>query len=98
MLRKIFHTSLIFVFLFTSISCSAVNRGNQGKEDSSGAEQATPAKIKLPPITENLEKTSEENTKIDAKKLAKEAGYMIGWDIILAGVCKLGLHFSVGAC
>ena len=44
------------------------------------------------------EKTSSQNKKIDTKKLAKEAGYMIGWDIIWATACKSGLHLSVGIC
>ncbi len=47
---------------------------------------------------EKTEKTVKETKKLDKKKLAKEAGYMIGWDIVLAGVCKAGLHFSVGVC
>ena len=44
------------------------------------------------------EKSEEKTSEIDGKKLAKEAGAMVAWDVVLAGVCKAGLHFSVGVC
>lgn len=47
---------------------------------------------------ESSKQGSSKAQKIDTKKLAKEAGYMIGWDIILATGCKAALHFSVGFC
>lgn len=45
------------------------------------------------------EKNKEEkDQKIDHKKLAKEAGYMVAWDLVLAAACKNGLHFSIAVC
>jgi len=40
----------------------------------------------------------ENSSKIDKKKLAKEAAYLVAWDITWAATCKSGLHLSYGIC
>ncbi len=72
------------LILFTIISCSATNKNYPTKN-------VADEKIVA-------EENKSENSKLDVKKLAKEAGYMVGWDIVLAGICKAGLHLSVGVC
>lgn len=80
MFNNFFRTALIFILLFTSVSCASTSRNDHAKDEK------IPAEIKS------------EDEKVDVKKLAKEGAYMIGWDIVLAGACKAGLHFSVGVC
>lgn len=90
MFSKFCRTALILVLLFVSVSCATRSVGNVEKS-------AKPVEEK---ISQEIapEKKKEKTEKINVKKLAKEAGYMVAWDFVLAAACKAGLHLSVGVC
>lgn len=84
---------LILIFLLVNIQSCLYNKINK-IENSDNQEEVSLVNSR----EEEFKEKNNSHQTFNKEKLAKEALYIVAWDITVASICKNGLHLSIGIC